>query len=303
MVAVSGGVDSMVLLDILAKQAKSSKLKAQSPKKSFQLPARDLQLVVAHFDHGIRRDSDKDVEFVHQAAKRYKLPLEVGYGKLGPNASEERAREVRYKFLTKVKDKHQAKAIITAHHQDDLIETAIINLMRGTGRRGLTAIAQNTKIIRPLLHLSKKDIGLYAKQNRLNWREDLTNKDERYLRNFVRAKIVTKLSDKQRQQLLKEIHKLGVNNQLLDQEIAKLSQKLVKGITIDRNGFTALPTEVAQEILMNFLRNHNILGFDKKTIERLAVAIKTARAGTKHDVVKGALISLTSSEAVLSTTD
>src|SRR5438445_4950610 len=109
-VAVSGGVDSVVLLDILAKRD-------------------DLELAVAHFDHGIREDSVEDRHFVEGLAKNYGLPFIYEEGSLGPKSSEAEAREARYKFLRQAQKKAGAKAIITAHHQDDLLETAILNML------------------------------------------------------------------------------------------------------------------------------------------------------------------------------
>jgi tRNA(Ile)-lysidine synthase len=306
-VAVSGGVDSMVLLDMLAKQATVKRQQISVSEKNkknsnLQPVSSNLKLVVAHFNHGIRPDSDKDEEFVRQAASKLMLPFEVGYGKLGPKTSEERAREARYKFLNYIKQKYHADAIITAHHQDDLIETAIINLIRGTGRRGLVAITENSNLLRPLLHLSKKDILAYAKKHGVHWREDPTNKDERYLRNYVRHKMVPKLSRKQRNQLLKDLTEITILNRMINQEVAKLSQKIVKDGSINRSRFTALPPEVANEVLMDFLRQHNIRDFDKKMIERLTVVIKTAKSGTKHNIIKGLSLRMTLSEAHLTET-
>src|SRR5690606_5271626 len=97
-VAVSGGVDSMVLLDLLR----------QKPK---------LELIVAHFDHGIRPDSAEDRKLVQRVAKHYDLPFVYAEGKLGPKASEALAREARYAFLRRVQAEQGAEAIITAHHQ------------------------------------------------------------------------------------------------------------------------------------------------------------------------------------------
>src|SRR4051812_6590366 len=99
--AVSGGVDSMVLLHILS-------------------TTDEVELIVAHFNHGIRQDSDKDEELVKDAAKQYGLQIEIANGKLGPTASEEQARTARYKFLNSIQKKYKAVAIITAHHEDDL---------------------------------------------------------------------------------------------------------------------------------------------------------------------------------------
>lgn len=119
-VAVSGGVDSVVLLDMLAKQA-------------------DLQLVIAHFDHGIREDSKQDALFVAHLAAKYHVPFESERVELGHGASEALAREKRYAFLRMMFKKYNADAIITAHHQDDVIETSMINILRGTGRHGLSS--------------------------------------------------------------------------------------------------------------------------------------------------------------------
>src|SRR3990167_9095744 len=200
--AVSGGVDSMSLLHLLVQK------RQQKADSNIQHPTSNIEFVVAHFNHGIRPDSDKDEELVHKAAKKYQLPFEVGYGKLGPGASEELARKARYQFLGRLKDKYQAKTILTAHHQDDLLETAIINVFRGTGRRGLTAISENPDISRPLLDVPKTKIMSYAKRHKLKWREDPTNTDETKLRNYVRRRVVAKLTDQQRRDLLKNIDKV-----------------------------------------------------------------------------------------------
>lgn len=279
-VAVSGGVDSMVLLDILK-----------------SLPG--IQLFVAHFNHGIRADSGLDEKLVKKTAEKYGLPFEAGHGKLGPGASEEKAREARYKFLKKIQQEHKARTIVTAHHQDDLLETAILNILRGTGRRGLSAIAENPDIERPMLYLSKKDILSYAKAHKLEWHEDPTNKDERYLRNYIRIRIVPRLSQSQRQHFLSSLKETAALNSTINQEIANMSQKIIDKNSLNRRKFIDLPTEIANEILMHFLRQNGIRQFNKPTVERLMVAIKTAKAGTRHDVIRGSMLEVTPTEALL----
>ena len=278
--AVSGGVDSAVLLDLLSNLD-------------------NAELVVAHFNHGIRPDSAKDEDFVRNLAKNYELPFECGHGKLGAAASEERAREARYRFLNQVKEKYQANAVITAHHQDDLLETAVINIIRGSGRRGLTAITDNQNVLRPLLDWSKKEILAYAKKRSLRWRDDPSNLDETILRNYVRRRITGKLSQTERRQILADLQSLRVLNRDINQEIAKLSQNIISGKEIDRSGFTALPSEIAAETLMFFLRSHGISEFDKPTIERLAIQIKNAKPGTKHNINRGAYLKITPANATL----
>jgi tRNA(Ile)-lysidine synthase len=267
-VAVSGGVDSVVLLDLLAEQP-------------------DIELMVAHFDHGIREDSGEDCQFVQKLANSYGLPFEYAEGKLGANSSEETARTARYEFLEEVRKKHSADAIITAHHQDDLIETAILNLLRGTGRKGLTSLSSRKVIIRPLLHSTKTEMIEYAKSNNLEWREDSTNQNMDYLRNYVRKNVVPKLSDKQRGELVLTITELKKTNEKIDNEIARYLQ-ITEGNSsgIDKNLINSLSHAIACETLAEWLRLNNIRDFDRKTIERLVVAVKTYKPGQRADINK-----------------
>ncbi len=273
--AVSGGVDSMVLMDILAK----------SP----------VQLVVAHFNHGSRDESATDEQFVKKAAKKYGLKVEVGYGRLGKNVSEERAREARYAFLRDAKKKHVADAIITAHHQDDLIETAFINILRGTGRRGLTSI-RSKQILRPLLHLSKNEIKSYARKNNVLWREDSTNNETTYLRNYIRLKVTPRLTSTQRDKLISKLDKVAKVNDSIDSKIATLSRN---STDLSRAMFTSLPTSVSNELLIHWFRENNLRDFDRKNLVRLANAIKTAKSGTVHEVVKGRTLNISKDKATL----
>ncbi|HET7320490.1 MAG TPA: tRNA lysidine(34) synthetase TilS [Candidatus Saccharimonadales bacterium] len=265
-VAVSGGVDSVVLLHMLRRQ----KL---------------LSLVVAHFDHGIRADSAADRQFVQSLAEKYGLPFEYEKGRLGAGASEALAREARYKFLRKVKENYGADAIITAHHQDDLIETAIINLLRGTGRKGLSSLSSRGDIIRPLLSFPKKDLVQYAKSRRLDWREDSTNSDTKYLRNYVRHVIVPKISASQREKLLHIISSQRSVNTELDKLLAHKLEP-----TIDKKWFAALPYAEASEVMAAWLRAQDVHEFERKTIERAVVGAKTATPGRRIAVKKGLAI-------------
>ena len=288
MLAVSGGVDSMTLLHLLAQKRQSTVNSQQSTADDCRLTTRDstssLELVVAHFNHGIRKDAAADERLVKNRAKELGLPFEVVYGRLGTGASEEAARNARYSFLKAVKAKHKAKAIITAHHQDDLIETALLNVLRGTGRKGLTSLSNRIEVIRPLLDWSKKDIISYAKQKKLLWREDSTNRDTDYLRNYLRHKIIPKLTVQQRQNLICNLDKVAKLNIRIDKGIATLSHYISKNSHIDRQKYAALPTAVSSELLSYWLRGLETVEFDKFTVSRLNLAIRTAKAGTAHPV-------------------
>ena len=177
-IAVSGGVDSVSLLDILAKSEK-------------------YELVVAHFDHGIRKESAQDRKFVEKLSQKYGLEFAYDEGKLGPKASEETARNARYEFLNSIKEKYGAKAVITAHHLDDKIETSLFNIMRGTGLEGRVGIKETANIKRPLLNVYKKELVNYAQKNHLKWREDKTNQDLSYSRNYIRHKIIPEMESEE----------------------------------------------------------------------------------------------------------
>ncbi|PJE65627.1 tRNA lysidine(34) synthetase TilS [Candidatus Saccharibacteria bacterium CG10_big_fil_rev_8_21_14_0_10_47_8] len=280
-VAVSGGVDSVVLLDLLRKKP-------------------GLELIVAHFNHGIRVDSAKDEILVASLAGRYKLKYEQGRGMLGEGASEATARVARYDFLHQVRQANNSDYIITAHHQDDLIETVALNMLRGTGYRGLTAIFNNPKVKRPLLNTPKTEIIRYAMSNKLRWSEDSTNKQDTYLRNYLRNQILPRLSDKQRRELLKNIEKVAKTNNELNTIIATLSHNVISGDLIDRHKFIMLPPEIANELVVYWLRQQK-LAYDKKLIKRLSLSIKTAKAGTSVVVSDQVSLEFDSNTALFTT--
>lgn len=253
-VAVSGGVDSVVLLDILSKQ-------------------KNLHLVVSHMDHGIRSNSANDSQFVKELAKSYNLPFESKSVSLGADASEEQARDVRYTFLHEVKTKHNAKKIVTAHHSDDIVETIILNLVRGTGWRGLSSLRDTRDIARPILQASKKDILEYAQQHNLQWVEDSTNQDLKYLRNQIRHKIVTKMSANQRADFLQLYQsQVGLMDEINAHTLQFSSEK--------RHDFIMWPQSVALEILRSQLQ------LTRPQARRALMNIKTAKPGTTLQITK-----------------
>lgn len=265
-VAVSGGVDSVVLLDMLCR-----------------IPG--LDLVVAHFDHGIRDDSADDAVFVEELAAYYGLPFETRRVELGRKASEELARNHRYKFLREVADKHRAK-IITAHHADDVIETIAINHTRGTGWRGL-AVLDSEDIVRPMLHMSKDLIRQYAREHALQWREDSTNQSDRYLRNRLRIRM-SDLPAENKQCLLKlhgrqKVLKKEIDNEI-ERLIASVSDLSGEGKTYySRYFFTHIHPAPALALLRRVTDGR----LTRPQLERALIAIKTAGHLTTHHAGKG----------------
>ena len=177
--AVSGGVDSMVMLDMLCRSNNYS----------------SCDIIVAHFNHGIRKNSAADAEFVRQKASDYDVEFRLGTGNLGEGASEETARHARYEFLHSL---DPLATIFTAHHLDDLVESVLINLLRGTGWRGVAAL-DTSNIRRPFLEtelfyepMDKAAILEYAAKRRLEFREDPSNSWDAYLRNRIRQQLTDK---------------------------------------------------------------------------------------------------------------
>lgn len=272
--AVSGGVDSMVLLDVLAAQP-------------------ELKLIVAHFDHDIRPDSARDRRFVQAAAQKYGLPFAYTAGKLGAGASEATAREARYAFLEKVRARHRARAIITAHHQDDAIETAILNIMRGTGRKGLSALDSRRDLLRPLLAVSKQDVLRYARAHRITWREDSTNQSDAYLRNYIRHHIMPQLTAAARRRLVTHIAQARAGNAAIDALLLEQLEAQPATAQLDRAWFTQLPYAVAAELLAAWLRANGVRSFSRGHINRLVIAAMTAHAGKQADVNAGFVLRIT----------
>jgi len=273
-VAVSGGVDSVALLHALSRRP-------------------DLKLVVAHYDHGIRHDSHLERKHVQQLARQYRLPFVYDMGSLGSDASEDEARRARYAFLDRVRATSGARGVITAHHKNDVLETAVLQLLRGTGRRGLSALRSRDVIHRPLLGMSKLDIQDYARSNGLVWREDSTNQDTRYLRNHVRHAIVPRMSKNQEALLHMIIDRMHEVNHEIDQ-LLDLTLHMQPGkSSLSRSWFTGLPHSVAMEVMAHWLRRHDVRSFDRKHLYRLVVGAKTLAPGQQIDINKEYVLKIT----------
>ena len=262
-VAVSGGVDSVVLLELLLKN-------------------KNLDLVVAHFDHGIRKESASDKQFVETLAKKYQLPFESERAELGSKASEETARKARYIFLEKVRKKYKAEAIVTAHHQDDIIETIILNIARGTGRKGGSSLQDRNGIVRPLVKFRKQQLINYAKKNKLDWVEDASNSSNDYTRNKIRNYIIPKMNKSQIEQIIKLYEKHRPLNQEVDKILSKLTGS--NSNKIDRLTLIGLDYKISCETVAHWLRANNLREFDKNTIDRLVIGVKTLRPGNKIEI-------------------
>jgi tRNA(Ile)-lysidine synthase len=178
LLAVSGGVDSMVLLYLC---------------HQLQLP-----FAVAHCNFQLRGDeSDSDEQFVKALCEELRIPIFVEKFATATFAEKHKlsiqvvARKLRYEWFETLLQKHDYDYILTAHHLDDSLETFFINFTRGTGLDGLTGIPeQNDTIIRPLLIFLREDIITFAQENKVPWREDSSNASDKYLRNKLRHDVI-----------------------------------------------------------------------------------------------------------------
>ena len=220
--ALSGGIDSMVLADLL--------LKAK------------VEFVAAHCNFHLRgEESDGDENFVREFAERNGIQCFVKHfdteqyaAELGVSI-EMAARDLRYAWFEELRQQLGYDKIVVAHHADDQAETFFINLLRGAGLRGLKGMqSQNGVIIRPLLCASREQIHQYAVENQIQWREDHTNAESIYLRNKIRNQLLPafdELHPEARQGLYKSLEHLAAENELYRE---LLKEKLNQ--IIERNG-------------------------------------------------------------------
>ena len=178
LIALSGGVDSMVLANLFLKN--------------------NLSFSVAHCNFNLRtKESDDDEKFIFDWSKENEIECYISkfnttdYCKKNKFGIQEGARNLRYEWFNELKNLHDFDYIVTAHHLDDQIETYLINSMRGSGLNGLIGITEKTEsLLRPLLKILKNDILVYAKSNNIDFREDSSNSKNDYFRNMIRNLII-----------------------------------------------------------------------------------------------------------------
>ncbi len=219
LLAVSGGIDSMVLLHLFEQSG--------------------FEYGVAHCNFQLRsEESDGDETFVRELVQMHGIPSYFETFETAETAKvkgisiEMAARELRYEFFEKTRSEHGYDWIATAHHRDDLIETFFLNLSRKTGIHGLTGIKERGGyLVRPLLFAGRDEIEKYAAKEFLDYREDSTNNEVLYLRNFLRHKILPlfdELNPAFRKNLLASIDNLREAEKVYDSALAKEREKVVE---------------------------------------------------------------------------
>ena len=248
LLAVSGGADSMVLMYFFNKI------------KDF-----DCEFQVAHINYKLRgEDSDLDQKIVQDfcAKNNIKFHLyEVSNKDQKPeNSIQLWAREIRYQFFKEIQEKEQLPFLVTAHHLNDQLETFIINLSKAAGINGLCGIpSKDNHIIRPLLNFSKQEIYQFANENNIDYREDLSNKKNDYLRNKIRNEIVPKLNetnDHFLENFKKSISFLNQTKDFVHEQIATIEKEILtqtqEHFILDKEKLSTKSDFVQYEILKKY---------------------------------------------------
>jgi tRNA(Ile)-lysidine synthase len=269
-VALSGGVDSVVLLHLLHQLQK----------------IQNFTLKASHVHHGLSKNADKWVKFCEKLCTKLSVPLDVHRIKLPQKKSlgiEGEARQLRYEKLLQ----SQTDLVVLAHHEDDQAETFLLQLMRGAGVKGLSSMAHfdtTRRLWRPLLNTSRIDIESYAKKHKLKWIEDESNQNIDFDRNFIRSKVLPILKNRfnhiikvisrssahmaEAQKLLNELAKLDLKNCVKSD---KYRHKL-QVITLDK-----LSNSRAKNVLRYWLELNDQLMPSKDLLDECLRQVLTAK--------------------------
>lgn len=261
-IGVSGGVDSMVLLSLLNKRI-------------------NAKIVCAHIHHNLRKESDEELDFVRKFCEINNVIFEFKKLEYENKFSEDIAREKRYSFFEEVLNKYNSKTLLTAHHGDDLVETILMRLVRGSTIKGysgieLISIREKYNILRPLLYLTKEDIYRYAENNNIAYHEDQTNNADEYTRNRYRKYILPFLKEENNNVHLKFI---DYSNELLeyyyymDEVVSIQYNNVVKENIINIDLFKELNPFQKKIILKKYLFNIFDKDIDKITNTHVVILL------------------------------
>jgi tRNA(Ile)-lysidine synthase len=265
-IGVSGGPDSMCLLHFL-----------NAKKDEYQ-----TEIFVAHVNHKIREEADSDEEYVKNYCEKYNIPVFIKqidikkYAKEQKRGEEESGRIARYEFFDEVLNKTGSNKIATAHNNNDKVETVIMNIIRGSGIRGLIGIEaiRDKKYIRPLIDCKREDIENYCNINKLNPRIDKTNAENVYARNKIRNVVIPYIKQEFNPSIINAVTKLSdiakeddeYINKITEIEYTKIQEKIDKNtIVLDLKTFNQEETIIKSRII---LLSFEKLGVSRNEIEK-----------------------------------
>lgn len=254
-VGVSGGRDSICLLYVLHELSKELKLK----------------LMVVHVNHGLRGEAaTEDAEFVRETAQKLSLPCHIeeidvkGLAHIKRISEEEAGRMARYETMEMVRLTNGFTKIAVAHHREDVAETVLFNLVRGTGPKGLSGIPpKRDDLIRPILFAEKEDIMSYLKKHNLTWREDLTNSETSYTRNKIRLDVFPylekEINAKAKMHVAEAARRISLQNEYIEKVAKKEYVRVVKTeaaeYTYEVKEFAEIEPVIQVEIVRLVLQN------------------------------------------------
>jgi tRNA(Ile)-lysidine synthase len=281
-VGLSGGADSVALLDVLA-----------------SLGARDgFRVVAAHLDHALRAGSAADAAFCAALAARLGVAFETARADVRARArrekggTEEAARRERYAFLREVEQRHAAAAIAVAHTLDDQAETFLLRLLRGAGSVGLGAMRPVAgDVLRPMLEATRRDVLAHLKARGLEWREDGSNADDSFLRNRTRHELLPYLerrfNPRVRQALARAASVLADEAAVLGGEGDSLVERAGRSqggaILLDRSALASVSRAVARAAVRSTLeRTGGLRGVGLVHVDRILALATAARPSGKR---------------------
>ncbi|MBW1898049.1 MAG: tRNA lysidine(34) synthetase TilS [Deltaproteobacteria bacterium] len=228
---VSGGSDSVALLHIL----------------SILSPRFNIKIGIAHLDHSLRvKESEQDAKFVESLALKLGLPFHIKKMHVQKFAEKEKlsvedaGRKARYNFFLNISEKKGYSRIATAHHAGDNAELILMNMLRGSGKSGLSGIPPvrrkgEKNIIRPLIHLSKNEIHAFLSENGLYYVQDSTNLDTKYLRNRIRHNLIPKMKSSYNSKIVDALNRMGTIIQDEENWIEEIVDREMNGMVFREN--------------------------------------------------------------------
>lgn len=270
-IGVSGGPDSICMLDILLKIKKAKKI--------------NFEIIVSHINHKIREEADSDQKYVEDYCKKnqikcYTKRIDVKkYANNNKMGIEEAGRKIRYDFFEEVMKKNEANKIAIAHNKNDQIETMIMNILRGSGLSGLKGIEikRNEKYIRPILECTREEIEDYCKKNKLEPRIDKTNYINDCTRNKIRNIVLPYIKNNFNPNIIETMSRLSEitteTEEYLQKETKKQYNEIklekTEKITLDLKKFNQKETLIRKKIIQYAIRETlgNLQDIEKVNIE------------------------------------
>lgn len=298
-VAVSGGVDSLVLLHLLR----------------FGGAAPGSRVVAAHLDHRMRPESSADALWLRGLARAWNVPLEVGEAERRPT-DQASARQARYRFLERVRRDHGARWILTAHHRDDQAETVLHRILRGTGPSGLRGIrpiaplpvadaepspprtlpdGRQPVLLRPLLPFPRDELEAYARRVGVRAREDPTNRSAHYARNVLRREILPRVEEAvapgAREALVRLAALVEEEETAWEQVLHRREEEVVlarteRGVWIHRARFLEEPPAVQRRLLRWWMASYGVRPHRQATEDAQRFGCSAA-SGRRLDLPRG----------------